>query len=242
VSGIVIEPLGETALLVRLGDRIDIAVNRRVHVLASRLHTQRPPWLREIVPAYASLALHLDRDFFEPNTFDRAADPLTIAEAWLRGVLNAAVEDLSPAPSRLVEIPVRYGGGHGLDLAALAQHAGLSIADAVKRHCAVEYTLAMLGFAPGFPYLLGLDPALQMPRLATPRVHVAAGSVAIGGAQTGIYPRGGPGGWRIIGHTALTLFDAARKPPSLLQPGDRVRFVATEIADSEITDPEIEPT
>lgn len=224
-----IEPLGETALLLRLGDRIDIGVNRRVHALAARLQAQRPPWLREIVPAYASLALYLDLEAFDIDALDRDPDPLAVAEAWLRDVLKDSVEDLAPASSRMVEIPVRYGGVHGPDLAALAQHAGLSITQVVERHCAVEYTVAMLGFAPGFPYLLGLDPALQMPRLATPRVKLPAGSVAIGGAQTGIYPREGPGGWRIIGHTELMLFDATCESPSLLQPGDRVRFVAAGI-------------
>ena len=97
----------------------------------------------------------------------------------------------------------------------------------IVRHCAVEYRVAMLGFSPGFPYLLGLDPRLAMPRLDTPRTRVAAGSIGIGGAQTGIYPQAGPGGWRIIGRTALALFDPLHDPPTLLAPGDRVRFIAT---------------
>jgi len=229
VSAPIIEPLGEAALLLRLGERIELGVNRRVHALAARLQARRPPWLREIVPAYASLALHLDPQAFDSNALDRESDPLAIAEAWLQDALKDPLEGFAPASSRMVEIPVRYGGEHGPDLDAFARHAGLSVAQAVERHCAVEYTVAMLGFAPGFPYLLGLDPALQMPRLATPRVKVPAGSVAIGGEQTGIYPRESPGGWRIIGHTALTLFDTARRSPSLLQPGDRVRFLATEV-------------
>ena len=228
VSWPAIEPLGETALLLRLGDRIDIDVNRRVHALAARLQAQRPAWLREIVPAYASLGLHLDLRAFDIDALDRDSDPLAVAEAWLRGVLKESAEHITPAPSRMVEIPVHYGGAQGPDLDALAQHAGLSIAQVVERHCAIEYTVAMLGFAPGFPYLLGLDPALAMPRLATPRTKVPAGSVAIGGAQTGIYPREGPGGWRIVGHTELMLFDATCESPSLLQPGDRVRFIATD--------------
>ena len=231
-----IEPLGEVALLLRLGDRIDITVNRRVHALAARLQAQRPPWLREIVPAYASLGLHLDPQAFDIDALDGDSDPLAVAEAWLRGVLKELAEDITPAPSRMVEIPVRYGGVQGPDLDALARHVGLSIAQVVERHCAVEYTVAMLGFAPGFPYLLGLDPALQMPRLATPRVKVPAGSVAIGGAQTGIYPHEGPGGWRIIGHTERMLFDATCESPSLLQPGDRVRFIATDVVASNVVE------
>lgn len=226
----VLEPLGEAALLLRFGDRIDIEVNRRVHALTARLQAQRPPWLRELVPAYASLALHLDLDALDDCAPDREADPLAIAQAWLRDALHDSPGDIALPSARAIAIPVCYGGMHGPDLVELAQHAGLSVAHAVERHCAAEYTVAMLGFAPGFPYLLGLDPALQMPRLATPRVTVPAGSVAIGGAQTGIYPRQSPGGWRIIGHTALALFDPTRASPSLLQPGDRVRFVAIDSA------------
>jgi KipI family sensor histidine kinase inhibitor len=239
VSAPVIERLGEAVLLLRLGDRIDIGVNRRVHALAARLQAQRPPWLCEIVPAYASLSLHLERDVLERDSskidsLDHGADPLDVAESWLRSMFDDPVEDVASASPHIVEIPVYYGGAHGPDLVALAQHAGLSVAQTVERHCAVEYTVAMLGFAPGFPYLLGLDPELQMPRLATPRVKVPAGSVAIGGAQTGIYPRESPGGWRIIGHTVLTLFDAARGSPSLLQPGDRVRFFTSDLIATDV--------
>jgi KipI family sensor histidine kinase inhibitor len=130
----------------------------------------------------------------------------------------------------MVEIPVCYGGDFGPDLDALASHAKLTAADVIARHTAATYTVAMLGFAPGFPYLFGLDPALEMPRRASPRTRVPAGSVAIGGAQTGIYPSELPGGWQLIGRTPLALFDAQRDPPSLLMPGDRVRFVAIDAA------------
>lgn len=121
-------------------------------------------------------------------------------------------------------IPVCYGGDGGPDLDVVAEHARLSRDDVIARHTAAEYTVAMLGFAPGFPYLLGLDPALHIPRRATPRTRVPAGSVAIGGAQTGIYPRELPGGWNLIGRTPRVLFDPRREPPALLAPGNRVRF------------------
>jgi KipI family sensor histidine kinase inhibitor len=140
------------------------------------------------------------------------------------------VDDEAPAMARLVEIPVCYGGDFGPDLDALADHARLGAEEVVERHAGAMYTVAMLGFAPGFPYLFGLDPALHMPRRASPRTRVPAGSVAIGGAQTGIYPSELPGGWQLIGRTPLVLFDADRDPPSLLMPGDRVRFVAIDAA------------
>jgi inhibitor of KinA len=214
-----IETLGEDALLLRFGDTIDARVNARVHALSQRIERVRPSWLRDLVPAYASLALFVDAD-----AFDCTLDPLGEAGHWLQQ--QAFAGDDADIVGRSVEIPVRYGGEHGPDLAALAAHAGLGEDDVIARHCAVEYRVAMLGFSPGFPYLLGLDPLLAMPRLDTPRTRVAAGSVGIGGAQTGIYPQAGPGGWRIIGRTALALFDPLHDPPTLLAPGDRVRFIA----------------
>jgi KipI family sensor histidine kinase inhibitor len=214
-----IETLGEDALLLRFGDAIDAGVNARVHALSQRIERVRPSWLRDLVPAYASLALFVDAD-----AFDCTLDPLGEAGHWLQQ--QAFAGDDADIVGRSVEIPVRYGGEHGPDLAALAAHAGLGEDDVIARHCAVEYRVAMLGFSPGFPYLLGLDPLLAMPRLDTPRTRVAAGSVGIGGAQTGIYPQAGPGGWRIIGRTALALFDPLHDPPTLLAPGDRVRFIA----------------
>ncbi len=126
---------------------------------------------------------------------------------------------------RLVVLPVRYGGQDGPDLAAVARHTGLSEAEVVARHAAVEYLVLFIGFMPGFPYLWGLDSALATPRLATPRRQVPAGSVGIGGDQTGVYPTVSPGGWRLIGRTPQTLYDPAVDPPTLLRAGDRVRFV-----------------
>ena len=129
------------------------------------------------------------------------------------------------APGPLVEIPVCYGGDFGPDLAAVARHAGLSEAAVVELHSAAEYLVYMVGFAPGFPYLGGLDARLAMPRRPAPRPLVPAGAVGIAGAQTGIYSLPTPGGWQLIGRTPRRLFDAARTPPSLLQAGSRLRFV-----------------
>jgi KipI family sensor histidine kinase inhibitor len=126
---------------------------------------------------------------------------------------------------RLVEIPVRYGGESGPDLADVARHAGLSEERVVELHSAGEYLVYFVGFATCFPYLGGLPPELATPRLAAPRKYVPAGSVAIGGSQAGIYPLGSPGGWRLIGRTPLQLFDPAVSPPPLLRMGDRVHFV-----------------
>lgn len=217
-----IECLGDAALLLRWGDAADAAANRFVHATAEALRDDTPGWLTDLTPAFASLALHVDVARIG------GADPLATArgeiEAWLaRGVPREAA-----GSGRVVEIPVLYGGDDGPDLADVAAHAGLSIDAAIARHAAGDYRVAMIGFAPGFPYLLGLDPALALARLPTPRQRVPAGSVGIGRAQAGIYPDAGPGGWRLIGRTPLRLFDAQRDPPSLLRPGDRVRFVAID--------------
>ncbi len=213
-----IEPLGDDALLVRFGDTIDASVNARVHALATRLREQSPPWLRDLVPAYASLAVFFDTTRVTGD--DASADIGDLLEHLLTDS-----SDARPTAGTLHEIPVCYGGIHGEDLVAAARELGLDEATLIARHTAPVYTVAMIGFAPGFPYLLGLDPALALPRLATPRTRVPAGAVAIGGAQAGIYPRENPGGWRLLGRTPRVLFDASRPQPALLQPGDRVRFV-----------------
>lgn len=214
---IAFEPLADDAWLLRLGERIDDTLNAQVHALVARLRRQPPPWLRDVVPAYASLAV-----FFDAQTIDAEA-----ALDWLHAQWHSRQGDDDDAvgDACLVEIPVAYGGDYGPDLEPSAAELGLSPLQLIQRHAGAQYRVAMIGFAPGFPYLSGLDPGLALPRLNTPRTAVAAGSVAIGGAQTGIYPRPGPGGWRLLGRTPLNLFDATRTAPTLLMPGDRVRFV-----------------
>lgn len=143
----------------------------------------------------------------------------------LRGVLAASGENMSPVAGRRHAIPVEYGGMAGPDLSELAAQAGLDVAAYIERHAAAEYTVAFLGFQPGFPYLNGLPSELQALRRTSPRVRVEAGSVAIGGRYAGIYPSAGPGGWQIIGRTTAALFDPQDNPPTLLLPGDRLHFV-----------------
>jgi KipI family sensor histidine kinase inhibitor len=216
--------LGDCALLLRWGEQPDPAINRRVHAFAAGLREHAPDWLVDLTPAFASLAVHVD------TTRIGGADPLEAARREIAALLDRASTHGDASADRAFEVPVLYGGDEGPDLAEVAAHSGLPVEEAVARHASGDYVVAMIGFAPGFPYLLGLDPVLAMPRLATPRRRVAAGSVGIGGVQAGIYPDAGPGGWRLIGRTPLRLFDAHRDPPSLLQPGDRVRFVAIDAA------------
>lgn len=224
-----VEPLSEDTLLLRFGERIDIELNAQVHAAARRLRMAPLFGVLDIAPAYASILLR-----FDPATWDDASGhpPHAQVEHALRAVLaqpSSPAASVDQSESRIVEIPVCYGGTRGPDLEALAAHAGMGSAEVVARHAADVYTVAMLGFAPGFPYLLGLDPALCTPRRTTPRTRVPAGSVAIGGAQTGIYPRELPGGWNLIGRTPLALFDPRQAPPCLLSPADRVRFRAITV-------------
>ena len=165
-------------------------------------------------PAYTSVLVD-----FDPRLRSHAQ-----VEELVRGAL-AAHADETPTEPRRLEIPVCYGGVSGPDLGEVARHTGLTEKRVVELHAAAEYLVYFVGFATCFPYLGGLPPELATPRLPAPRKHVPAGSVAIGGAQAGIYPLASPGGWRLIGRTGVRLFDLAASPPPLLRMGDRVRFV-----------------
>lgn len=219
----VFETLAEDAIVLRFGNQIDEELNRRVQA-ASELLRRHSPTL-ECAPAYASLLLR-----FDPLVWldVEASDPYARLRAAVATTL--AKNNLEQAPPREHVITVCYGGTFGPDLDDVATHCGLTTDDVVTRHAAGTYRVAMLGFAPGFPYLLGLDPALATPRHRDPRQRVPLGSVGIGGEQTGIYPGELPGGWRLIGRTPQRLFDAHAAQPSLLLPGDRLRFRAVDEA------------
>ena len=225
-----IEPLGESVLLLRFGDSIDAALNARVHAAADTLRRVELPGLLDLVPAYATLALHYDTAFWVGRNGDTAWQHLAGA---LRAVFAAPLQADTGA-ARQIEIPVCYGGDFGPDLAAVAHHSGLEPEQVIARHAAADYRVAMLGFAPGFAYLLGLDSVLEVPRRADPRTRVPRGSVAIGGMQTGIYPADLPGGWQLIGRTPLALFDAGAESPCLLAPGDQVRLRAVDAAEFDV--------
>lgn len=214
------EPLAEDALLLRFGDSIDIAINARVQRAVVCLREALPQV--ECVPAYASILLR-----FDPRQWRGDAQPHALVLDAAEAALARSTESAQTA--RDCVIPVCYGGDDfGPDLADVADFCKLDAEEVIALHVGGDYRVAMIGFAPGFPYLLGLDPRLAVPRRTDPRQRVAAGSVAIGGAQTGIYPDCLPGGWHLIGRTPLRLFDLARQPPSLLVAGDRVRFRAID--------------
>ncbi len=214
------EPLGDGALLIRVGDAIDDATNRRAIALADALRTAGLPHVRDIAPAYASVCIR----------YEMSSTNFATMEAHLQPVIDSTKTISKKETSDVIDIPVCYGGEFGPDLEAVAAHASISIDDVIDRHRNASYEVAMLGFMPGFPYLRGLDATLYTPRLAIPRTRVPAGSVGIGGAQTGIYPRELPGGWHLIGRTPLTLFDPDRDAPALLRPGQKIQFTRIDSA------------
>jgi inhibitor of KinA len=207
-----VEPLGDSALIVRWPDVGDDIVEK-IRIATQALTKALPPDRFAVVPAFVTLAVHFDA------TQIGTKDAANLVQSLLK---NAA--DIPTQAARIVEIPVCYDIDVALDLEHLAEHCGIAVTDLVQIHSKADYVVRMIGFSPGFPYLSGLPASIQCPRRATPRLNVPAGSVAIGGSQTGIYPQATPGGWKVIGRTPLRLFDVNREEPCLLAAGDRVHF------------------
>lgn len=206
-------PLGDAALTVEFGNEIDPALNERVIAFADALRAQGWPGIGDIVPTYRSMTIHVD-----PLRLDLA----TLSDRLFQFARTAPTSRTTSCTRH--RIPVLYGGSWGPDLEELADFANLSVAEVISLHTSIEYRVYMLGFTPGFPYLGIVPEPLAMPRLATPRASVPAGSVGIAGSQTGIYPSATPGGWRLIGRTPVTVYRPADAKPFLLSPGDLVRF------------------
>lgn len=209
--------MGDSAVLVEFANVAAPPVNRRVQALVAALDADPPPGLLDLIPAYRTLLV--------------VYDPLVISYGALiehLRTLDGLAQAATP-PSRIVTIPVAYGGEYGPDLPVVAAHTGLTEDEIIARHTAGRYLVYFLGFSPGFPYLGGLDPVLATPRLREPRLRVPAGSVGIAGTQTGVYPEATPGGWQLIGRTPLRLYDRAASDPFLLHPGDELRFAAISV-------------
>lgn len=206
---------GDRAIFIELGDSIDPEVNQCVRNLKFAIEKAGIPGVVESVPAYRSLLVYFE--------------PLQISAPEFREAICHLLQSLTSSElpkSRLIEIPVTYGGEFGPDLKLVASHNNLSAAEVVRIHSRARYLIYMIGFMPGFPYLGGVSPDIATPRKTTPRLKLPAGSVGIAGNQTGIYPAESPGGWQIIGRTPLELFHPNREPTSILQAGDYLTFVS----------------
>lgn len=211
--GATIVSIGDSAMMVRFASKMSDEAHRLVRQFLSLLAAKRLSGVIEWAPAYASVVVDYD--------------PLQVTASTLKERLTEALESLTEIPempARCVEIPVHYGGDNGPDLETVARACGLTPKEVVALHASGRYRVDFIGFSPGFPYLSGMDERLGVPRRSTPRSRVPAGSVAIAGAQTGIYSRATAGGWQIIGRTPLTLFDYDASNPCLLTFGDEVLF------------------
>ena len=217
-----IDAVGDRCLLIGLGDTVDPETSRRVFTLVRRLKEQPIAGVRDIVPAFTTVALH-----YQPELLGDA--PFESLRAQVLEHLERPFETQQGA-ERTIEVPICYGGELGPDLEDVAVQRGLSVAQVIDLHLQSTHRVYMLGFAPGFPFIGGLDPSLVMPRLASPRTRIPPGSVGIARDQTCIYPLETPGGWNLIGRTPVRLFNPRANPPCLLAPGDRVRFVRIDEA------------
>jgi KipI family sensor histidine kinase inhibitor len=211
-----IVPAGDAALQIRLPERLDPEVNAWCVACARALEQDLGTAQRDVVIGYCSVTVYFD--------------PLRVDQSWVEDRMHAVAAAVCPeerVDGGVVEVPVSYGGEYGPDLADVAAFAGCSPAEVVARHASREYRVYLVGFVPGFAYMAEVDATIAAPRRSSPRTAVPAGSVAIAGGQTGIYPAVTPGGWNIIGRTPLAPYDPGRSEPFLFRPGDRVRFVPT---------------
>jgi inhibitor of KinA len=208
-----IAPAGDSALLVEFAQKIDERINARAIALAERLRRRCGTAVRDAVVGYATLTLYYD--------------PLVVDGEWMEAEVResaAVMEDSNIVPGATVDVPVCYGGEFALDIADVAAFGRCTQEEVIALHAAIPYRVFMIGFVPGFAYMAAVDRRIAAPRRVTPRLAVPAGAVAIAGGQTGIYPIVTPGGWNIIGRTPLKPYDAERRKPFLLQPGDTVKF------------------
>lgn len=223
-------PAGDQALDVELGDTIDVGTNRKVHNLLVSLDKLAIPGIIDLVPSYRSLLVHYD--------------PVRLSNRTLIEKLSAILDDktkeLVQPRTKIVRIPTLYGGAMGPDIMQVANHNGLEPNDVIRIHTEPDYLVYMIGFSPGFPYLGGMSNEIATPRLDSPRTAIPAGSVGIAETQTGVYPSETPGGWQLIGRTALKLFDPNNPKPVLIEAGDYIKFESVTESKYEIIKKEVE--
>lgn len=206
--------LGDACVVLEYAAQVDPEINSACVAVADSMSQARLPGVRDVLATYRAVAVH-----FDPLVADRDSVAATLTRA-----AEAVGQDVAPS-GRTHEIPVCYGGEWGPDLGEVARFGGCTEAEVVRLHCEPVYRVYMMGFLPGFAYLGNVDERIGMGRRDTPRLRVPAGSVAIAGRQTGVYPVESPGGWRIVGRSWIRPYDEARSEPFLFRAGDGVRFV-----------------
>lgn len=230
IMSIQVTPLGDRAIVLQQDDTAGADGWKQMADLAWKLKLQAEAWMIDIVPAYETVTVLYDPALLwleiENGPEPGSLLPYQLAERKLTALMEdgrAAAE--REIQGRRIDLPTYYGGKHGPDVEESAARSGLTADQFIEEHSKVEYTVAMIGFMPGFPYLSGLPEKLEQPRKSAPRAVVPAGSVGIAGKQTGIYPLATPGGWQIIGYTPIVMFNKERREPVLLRAGDRIRFI-----------------
>ena len=220
MQNIKIVAAGDSSLLIEFGNEINEEINRKITTIVQLMRDQQIEGVVDVIPAFCSLLINYD--------------PRIVSFEKMQRRMHALVKmDLKGAAGRkrIFEIPVCYGGEYGPDIGTIASHGGLTEKEVIEIHSSRDYLIYMLGFLPGFCYLGGLDERIHTPRLANPRVKINAGSVGIGGSQTGIYPLDSPGGWQLMGMTPVKTYDPSREVPILLEAGDYIRFVPVDEAE-----------
>lgn len=205
---------GDRGLVVEFGNEISEITNNQVHAFARQVTAKKIKGIMEVVPTFRSLMIYYDPDFISYNKLVRILSTIQISE-----------KDAGSGKKKVLQIPCCYEIPFGEDLADMEQILGLSRQEIIQIHSSIDYKIYMLGFLPGFVYLGGLDPRIETPRLKTPRVKIDAGSVGIGGNQTGVYPVASPGGWRLIGNTPVKFYDPKSEEPFVCQAGEYIHFV-----------------
>lgn len=205
---------GDSALLIEFGKEINPETNRKITAIVQLMREQHIEGIVDVIPAFCSLLINYDPRVLSYEELKERMENLLKIET-----------KTETTRKRIFEIPVCYGGEYGPDIDNIAEHAGLSVNEVIKIHSSKDYLIYMLGFLPGFTYLGGLDERIHTPRLASPRLTIRAGSVGIGGSQTGIYPLDSPGGWQLMGLTPVRTYDPERQTPILVEAGDYIRFI-----------------
>jgi len=208
---------GDSALLVEFGNEINKEINQKITAVVKIIKEQHIEGIVELIPSFCALVINYDPRVISYDEIKKRVE--SIFE------LDIAVGETK---KRVFEIPVCYGGEYGPDIENIANNAGLSVEEVIKIHSSRDYLIYMLGFLPGFCYLGGLDERIHTPRLANPRLKINAGSVGIGGSQTGIYPLDSPGGWQLMGMTPVKTYDPDREVPILVEAGDYIRFIPVD--------------
>lgn len=211
---------GDSSLLIEFGKEISPEINRKIAATVQLMREQHIEGVVDVIPAFCSLLVNYDPRVIRYEKMKKRMESL------VRVDIKAGEE-----ARKIFEIPVLYGGEYGPDLANIAEHAGLREDEVIAIHSSRDYLIYMLGFLPGFCYLGGLDERIHTPRLANPRLKIRAGSVGIGGSQTGIYPLDSPGGWQLMGMTPVKTYDPGREVPILVEAGNYIRFVPIDEAE-----------